>query len=47
MFPGRFIADNLNKAKNLCSKAIGEKMKVRTTLQVYQHFDWICALTAN
>ncbi len=27
--PGRFTADNLNKAKNLCSKAIGEKMKVR------------------
>uniref|UniRef100_A0A9J7X5D7 serine--tRNA ligase n=2 Tax=Cyprinus carpio TaxID=7962 RepID=A0A9J7X5D7_CYPCA len=24
----RFTADNLNKAKNLCSKAIGEKMKV-------------------
>ncbi|KAI2649569.1 Serine--tRNA ligase, cytoplasmic [Labeo rohita] len=23
----RFTADNLNKAKNLCSKAIGEKMK--------------------
>lgn len=25
---GRFTADNLNKAKNLCSKTIGEKMKV-------------------
>lgn len=25
---GRFIADNLNKAKNLCSKTVGEKMKV-------------------
>lgn len=25
---GRFAADNLNKAKNLCSKSIGEKMKV-------------------
>lgn len=25
---GRFTADNLNKAKNLCSKSIGEKMKV-------------------
>ncbi|KAB5546475.1 hypothetical protein PHYPO_G00072480 [Pangasianodon hypophthalmus] len=23
----RFIADNLNKAKNLCSKSVGEKMK--------------------
>lgn len=33
MFPGRFTADNLNKAKNMCSKAIGEKMKV-CTLQV-------------
>lgn len=27
-FAGRFKADNLNKAKNLCSKSIGEKMKV-------------------
>ncbi|MEQ2281689.1 Serine--tRNA ligase, cytoplasmic [Ameca splendens] len=26
----RFTADNLNKAKNLCSKSIGEKMKVCT-----------------
>lgn len=26
---GRFRADNLNKLKNLCSKTIGEKMKVR------------------
>lgn len=26
---GRFRADNLNKMKNLCSKTIGEKMKVR------------------
>lgn len=26
---GRFTADNLNKAKNLCSKSIGEKMKVQ------------------
>ena len=25
----RFRADNLNKLKNLCSKTIGEKMKVR------------------
>lgn len=25
---GRFTADNLNKVKNLCSKTIGEKMKV-------------------
>lgn len=25
---GRFTADNLNKAKNLCSRSIGEKMKV-------------------
>ncbi|CAG14593.1 unnamed protein product, partial [Tetraodon nigroviridis] len=24
----RFTADNLNKAKNLCSRSIGEKMKV-------------------
>lgn len=30
LFPltGRFTADNLNKVKNLCSKSIGEKMKV-------------------
>uniref|UniRef100_A0A4W5JE15 Serine--tRNA ligase, cytoplasmic n=1 Tax=Hucho hucho TaxID=62062 RepID=A0A4W5JE15_9TELE len=27
--PGRFTADNLNKAKNLCSKTVGEKMKKR------------------
>lgn len=37
-FTGRFTADNLNKVKNLCSKSIGEKMKVEErwswTLQV-------------
>uniref|UniRef100_A0AAR2KB42 Serine--tRNA ligase, cytoplasmic n=1 Tax=Pygocentrus nattereri TaxID=42514 RepID=A0AAR2KB42_PYGNA len=29
----RFTADNLNKAKNLCSKSIGEKMKVSNSLR--------------
>lgn len=31
---GRFTADNLNKVKNLCSKSIGEKMKVQK-LQIF------------
>lgn len=31
---GRFTADNLNKAKNLCSKSIGEKMKVQRHLDI-------------
>lgn len=36
LFPltGRFTADNLNKVKNLCSKSIGEKMKVQK-LQIF------------
>ena len=29
LFPARFDADNLNKQKNMASKVIGEKMKVR------------------
>ncbi len=32
----RFEADNLNKLKNLASKAIGEKMKVRKEQQQQQ-----------
>ncbi|XP_026864292.2 serine--tRNA ligase, cytoplasmic isoform X1 [Electrophorus electricus] len=31
----RFTADNLNKAKNLCSKSIGEKMKTRQSVHCY------------
>lgn len=39
-WPGRFTADNLNKAKNLCSKSVGEKMKVTFGLICY-YLVWI------